>query len=347
MAHNIGKMFYFGEQPWHELGEALAHPATLEEALKAGGLDWEVATVPIVPAGEPKSKISHRVAVVRADKLPGESGRVVGVVHPGFEPLQNRRGAQLFDALMGQGQRVYHTGGYLKNGEVIWLLAKLPGDIRVCGNDVLETYLLFTNSHDGSIAIDIRLTTVRVVCQNTLSLALRKRGVAGKVFRRAHDGSYEQLKEEARSFFAFSVQQTKEAEALFTQLAKTSCDGYQFLDFLKKLMPDPTEPATANRNPAVLRGYETRMETVLATRKEVLAVHQNGIPGRNIPPAERNWWGTLNTITAWSDHLQRTDNERYAHILLGSGDKLKSAALARIQAAAGIGPAVDPLLPQL
>ena len=214
MAHNIGQMFYVGELPWHTLGQKLKQAATLEEALVAGGLDWEVGTVPIAPLNEPNSRISHRVAVVRSDRKPGETGRVVGVVHPGFEPLQNRQGALMFDALMGQGKRIYHTGGYLKNGEIIWLLARLPNDIRVRGDDVLETYLLFTNSHDGSVAIDIRLTTVRVVCQNTLSLALHTGG-AGKVFRRAHNGSYALLKLAARQFFEFSTRQSREAESLF------------------------------------------------------------------------------------------------------------------------------------
>jgi phage/plasmid-like protein (TIGR03299 family) len=340
MAHNIGQMFYFGQLPWHELGNKLEHPATLEQALVAGGLDWEVDTVPIMPVGEHETLISQRVAIVRTDRIPGEAGRVVGVVHPGFRPLQNREGAAMFDALMGQGQPIYHTGGYLKSGEIIWLLAKLPGDIRVRGDDVLETYLLFTNSHDGSVAIDIRLTTVRVVCQNTLSLALHKRGSAGKVFRRAHNGSYDLLKEEAKSFFDFSVQQSKEAEQLFTRLAAKTCSKEDFQGFLKKLIPDTSKPATANQNPAVLRGYETRMESLLATRKEIMDVHLEGIGERNIAPAENNWWGALNTITAWSDHVQKTENARYAHILLGSGDKLKSAALNRIQAMTGLDVAV-------
>ncbi|MFZ4540026.1 DUF932 domain-containing protein [Propionivibrio sp.] len=342
MAHNIGQMFYFGERPWHKLGEKLANPATLDQALQAGGLDWEVARVPIMPVGEPCSRISHRVAVVRTDRKPGESGRVVGVVHPGFQPLQNREGARMFDALIGQGEAIYHTGGYLKNGEVIWLLAKLPGEICVRGEDVLETYLLFTNSHDGSVAIDIRLTTVRVVCQNTLSLALHKPGVTGKVFRRAHNGNYNQLKADASKFFEFSIRQSKEAEALFKRLAGTPCTNEAFKVFLKQLIPDPTKPATAKDNKAVLRGYETRMETVLTARNEVMSVHLEGIPLLNIPPAEGDWWGALNSITAWSDHLQGTESDRYAHLLLGSGDKLKATALARIQATSGIDHAVAP-----
>jgi hypothetical protein len=81
----------------------------------------------------------------------------------------------------------------------------------------------------------------------------------------------------------------------------------------------------------VQRAYETRMETLRANRKQIVGVHREEIPERTIPPAERDWWGALNTITAWSDHLQTTENERYSHLLLGSGDKLKASAFARIQ----------------
>lgn len=336
MAHNIGQMFYFGERPWHRLGEELKAPATLEQALSAGGLDWEVTLLPIVPAGEPESRISHRVAVVRSDKKPGETGRVVGVVHPGFEPLQNRPGAQMFDALMGKGKAIYHTGGYLSNGEVIWLLARLPGDIRVRGDDILETYLLLTNSHDGSAAIDIRLTTVRVVCQNTRSLALHQRDTGGKVFRRAHHGRYALLQKDAKAFFDFSMRHSRETGGLFSRMANKPCTDKEFQDCLNQLMPDPGKPASADRNSAVQRAYETRMETLQTNRKQIIGVYREGIPEHNIPPAERDWWGALNTITAWSDHLQTTENERYAHLLMGSGDKRKSSAFARIQATTGI-----------
>ncbi|MDD5175307.1 MAG: hypothetical protein PHQ05_02635 [Sterolibacterium sp.] len=101
-------------------------------------------------------------------------------------------------------------------------------------------------------------------------------------------------------------------------------------------MLDPTKPATTSRNPSVLRGYETRMKTIMDTRKEVLDVHLEGIPSRKISPAENNWWGALNTITAWSEHIQNIEHDCYVHIFLASGDKLKSSALSRIQVAAGI-----------
>jgi hypothetical protein len=77
------------------------------------------------------------------------------------------------------------------------------------------------------------------------------------------------------------------------------------------------------------------METIIATRQEIVSVHREGILARNIPPAGSTWWGALNSITAWSDHVQETESDRYAHVLLGSGDKLKATALAKIQTITG------------
>ena len=331
MAHNIGEMFYYGERPWHRLGERLEQPATLEEALKHGGLDWEVELLPLAVADEPESKAPQRCAVVRKDRKPGQAGRVIGVVHPGFGPLQNRAGAEMFDALLGQGQPIYHTGGYLKNGEVVWLLARLPRDIQVRGDDVVETYLLFSNSHDGSSAIDVRLTTVRVVCQNTLSMALDNASV-GKVFRRAHDGRYSVLKEESRAFFEFSVKQSDAAQALFARLAATECDDKSFEVFLAQLLPDPKRPVTASQNSQVERAWQTRLATVRATRAQVMGVRHEGVAAQGVQPEDKTWWGALNTVTAWVDHVQKSNADRYAHILFGEGDRIKTTALHRIQA---------------
>ena len=161
-------------------------------------------------------------------------------------------------------------------------------------------------------------------------MALHK-NAAGRVFRRAHRGSLDLLGMEAKAFFDFAVWQCKETEALFKRLANAQCTEAAFKEFLLKLMPDPKKPVTADRNDAVRRAYETRVETVRAPRNEILNVHLKGIPARDIPPAEANWWGALNTITGWVDHIQKTDSDAYAHILLGSGDRLKTTALENIR----------------
>ena len=326
MAHNIGAMFHFGAMPWHGLGKRLPAAANLSEALTAGELRWTVDLVPLATDEPQPSPVAQRMAVVRTDRAPGMPGRVLGVVHPGFRPLQNEDGVRLFDNLLGRGDAIYHTGGYLGSGEVVWLLARVPGAIKVSDRDVLEPYLLFTNSHDGSIGIDIRLTTVRVVCQNTLSLALHT-GPRRQVFRRAHRGSPELLQLEAKAFFAFSQERMKEAEALFQHLAKSPCSDEAFDRFLLQLLPEPRRPATADANPAVGKAWETRAKTIAASRASIQRVRAEGIEERAIPPAKPNWWEALNSVTAWVDHRQETEGDRYAHVLLGSGDKLKASAL--------------------
>jgi len=117
--------------------------------------------------------VPRRKAIVRCDCPPGDEHRVLGVAHGGFSPVQNREAGLLFDAIFGQGKPIYHTGGYLGGSETVWLLARLDRTITVGGGDIVQPYALMANSHDGSMAFDIRLTTIRVVCQNTLSLAMR------------------------------------------------------------------------------------------------------------------------------------------------------------------------------
>ena len=126
MPANVGEMFYFGDIPWHREGAELDQPADREEAIEFGGLDWEVETVGLRTDEEPSSRVETRFAIVRKDRPKGHSERVVGVVHKDFKPLQNREGIRIFDSIFGRGKRVYHTGGYLGSGEVVWLLAELP-----------------------------------------------------------------------------------------------------------------------------------------------------------------------------------------------------------------------------
>lgn len=339
MAHNIGEMFYYGERPWHGLGRKLEKPATWEEALKAGGLDWEVSPEPLTLKNDTATVITRRVALVRSDRNAGQADRVVGVVHPNFAPLQNRDAFKLFDSLLGKGEAIYHTGGYLKSGEVIWLMAKIPENIRIGESDVVETYLLLGNSHDGTLPIDIRLTTVRVVCNNTLTMALK--GYSSRIFRRSHHGGYGQMEKEAKAFFGFALKQCQETQALFNRLAKQSCNDKAFEAFVRQLLPDPALPASAATNPSVEKGHNTRMESVKVAHKEILRIHREGIVsewmGKVIPPGEANWWGALNSVTAWVDHVQSINGDRYAHVLFGPGDRFKAKALVSVRKLSGIG----------
>lgn len=250
---------------------------------------------------------------------------MVGVVHPEFRPLQNRDAVSVFDALVGHGEHVYHTGGYLGNGEVIWLLAKLPDSLTVGEKDVVEPYMLLTNSHDGTIAIDIRLTMVRVVCQNTLALAMRK-GQSSQIFKRAHNVSPGALLAEAKKFYQISTKAATEVGHVFKKMHAIRVGKKQLQPLLENLLPLPRPPA-AGALPAILKQYETRKQKIVDARNGIAAVFTHGCTNRlNIPPAEKTLWGALNSVTAFVDHKQEIDGDRYAHILFGSGASLKEKA---------------------
>lgn len=177
MPHSIatisGKpaMMYTGQVPWHRLGTQLESPATAAQAIQAAHLNWEVVKAPlyIKPRRRSYAPVPSQFAMVRADqKVP----HVLGIVGKSYTPLQNRDAFAWFDPIVGNNAAVYHTAGALDDGAQVWILAKLPGEIRVIGDDITEKYLLLSNSHDGSGSVHLKFTPIRVVCKNTLTMAL-------------------------------------------------------------------------------------------------------------------------------------------------------------------------------
>ena len=324
MSANVGHMFYYGEIPWHKMGEKLEQPATLEEALSHGELNWEVELVELRTVDN--LEVPMRQAVVRPclqkPSSPWLPRTVLGVVHPGFKPLQNRQGAEVFDAIFGRGERVYHTGGYLGNGEVIWLQARLPEAFTLAGEDIIEPHILYSNSHNGSRAIDFRLTTVRVVCQNTLNLALQTRD-RSKIFKRSHQGSYANLQKEFEQFFNFTIDALKIVHGRFDRLSQTRCEADAFGQFVDAIFPQPAPPTSDK--PALQKAYETLKEQVEISRRAVAEGWDKANDDGTIS-VRGTWWGALNAVTAYVDHDLATRRSGYAFAMFGRGDALKRQA---------------------
>lgn len=332
MPANVGAMFYTGEMPWHGGGNALERPATMDEALGAGGLDWEVHQVEMTTDEDPPSPIRRRVAWVRSDRPAGHEGRVLGVTHRDFRPMQNRHGAVLFDAIFGQGLPVYHTGGYLGNGEVVWLLAAIDQTVKIGSVDYLRPYALFANSHDGSMAFNISLTMVRVVCQNTLRLAVNK-GRLGEAFRRRHSGSYREHAQAAQEFFAVTRKEIDNIAAQFSKLSTRTCSSSEFERIVGLILPDPPKPTRAGRGGAVLKAWETRVEKLRMARAKILDLRESG-KGADLESAKGTLWGALNAVLEYVDHHQQVKGSRLAHSLFSDGADIKSRAFQVIRDAA-------------
>jgi phage/plasmid-like protein (TIGR03299 family) len=222
-------MFYIDEVPWHGLGTRLDKPATAQEAIQAARLDWKVKKIPLF-AGSKHIPVPDRFAIVRrtGDQIQ-KSDPVLGVVSNEYTPLQNSEAFSFFDPIVGQNAAIYHTAGALGLGERVWILAKLPGQIRVVGDDITEKYLLLSNSHDGKSSVQIKFTPVRVVCQNTLTLALTD---GSSVFRVSHYSNIHQKLEQAHQMLGLINERFEGIEQTFQAMSRVKLDRNRTASFL-------------------------------------------------------------------------------------------------------------------
>jgi phage/plasmid-like protein (TIGR03299 family) len=165
MSHEIESLMYVGQKPWHGLGKAFIEaPRTLEEAMVAAGLDWTVSTKKLYL--DDKREVTAKATVRDSDNS------ILGVVGPSYKPLQNKAAFDFFNPFIEAGLATIESAGSLMSGKRVWVLAKIKNDVDVIkGNDTVERYVMLSNSHDGTMAVRAGFTPVRIICNNTLTMA--------------------------------------------------------------------------------------------------------------------------------------------------------------------------------
>lgn len=316
MAHNLsttnGKtaMAYAGEVPWHRLGTRLEQPFTAREAIDAAGLGYEVELKPLQTIDG--TAVPMRKAVIRTD-----SGIALGAVGNAYVPVQNRQAFGFLDAVVADGGLRYHTAGALGHGERIWLLAKLPETIRVRNtDDIVEKFLLLSNTHDGSTALRVYFTPIRVVCQNTLNVAERRSVDQGIAIM--HKGDLCTKIAEAQRVLGLASRFFDDAATKIDFLAGHSPTPAQLETFFQTVYPNPE-----NADP-------TRAQNV---RETFHRIFETGI-GLDMPGVKSTTWAAYNAITEWVDHHRPTraktpearTSRRLQSSWFGSGASLKSRA---------------------
>ncbi len=309
MGHNLNElngrasMMYVGEVPWHTLGTKLDKPATAAEAIEAAGIGFVVEKVPL-KTDPHEFPITTHFATLRTD-----TKQVLGVVGSRYLPIQNRDAFTTFDALVGEGEAIYHTAGALGKGERIWILAKLPDYIRVNGNDIVEKFLLLTNSHDGSSAVRVKLTPIRVVCENTLALALG--GIEQEV-RICHIAHAEERLKKAHEILGLTNKLYAELDQIFKQMNVTQLTGAKLNDYVNKVFPlNHDQPA----NGRVRRIHEKVLELA-----EV---------GSGAELSRGTLWNAFNAVTEYVDHVWHAnakDSARLKSMWFGGGERRKWTA---------------------
>lgn len=185
MPANVETMMYVREKPWHGLGVEVTEAPTSADALRFAGLDWNVRQEPVFNA---------HCGVVPGYKanVRDSDGSVLGIVGERYKVVQNADAFRFTDDLIGGDVR-YETAGSLRGGRQIWLLARMQ-ERKVAGDEVTP-YLCFTNTHDGSSGLKVCMTPIRVVCNNTLNLALSS---AKRIWSMRHTESIHGRLDEAR-----------------------------------------------------------------------------------------------------------------------------------------------------
>lgn len=235
MLANVETMFYTRVAPWHGLGVCVENALNSAEALKASGLDWNVTQRPIMT--EDSVPIPGYKANIR-----DTDNRILGVVSERYRVVQNSEAFAFTDALLGEGVR-YETAGSLQNGKKIWLLAKLP-EKYIMEGEKIEPYLVFSSSHDGSGAIKVAMTPVRVVCQNTLNLALNS---AKRIWSTVHVGELSAKMNEAYSTLQLAEKYMSNLGGEFSRLSKIKLTDSKVMEYIEMLLPMDDEPTDIHR----------------------------------------------------------------------------------------------------
>lgn len=225
MAANVETMFYTREKPWHGLGTMVAEAPNSKDALRLAGLNWKVLQEPVYTENEELIQ-GYKANVRDTDR------KVLGVVTDRYKVIQNEEAFAFTDTLLGEGVR-YETAGSLQEGRRVWMLARLPREF-IIGGERISPYMVFSNTHDGSGAVKTALTPIRVVCNNTLNLALR---TAKRSWSMIHTGDISGKIEEAKNTLLLADEYMTALGQEFENLRRIKLSEKQVLDYIKILLP--------------------------------------------------------------------------------------------------------------
>ena len=338
MAHELsiqnGRVEMFSGRnmtPWHKLGTVVEGLKTATEALNLAHLDWNVIPIPVQCNGQtlPFPSLDSSGELDRRDCFQGicrqDNGKCLGIVKGRYEPIQNREAFSFFDSLIGQGKAVYDTAGALRDGKQVWLLAKIDGEIEING-DAHRQFALMVTSHDASYTLQTSYVVERVVCANTLSIALSG---ATQTVKIKHTKEWKNKEEEARRVLGLG-------EKYFTTIQE-ALSGMNEKLLTRGQMSEFTRLITAGQ-----RDGESPLDWVTRVRAEKaddISTRTTNIRGEIDSLFNHNGnlgksrWDALNAVTDYVDHNStvRGGNGRLENALFGSGARLKQTAFNTLQ----------------
>ena len=226
MSANVETMMFAGrELPWHGLGTQVEEAPNSKEAIKLAELDWRVVANPIYDAA------GNEIKGFKANTRDKDES-VLGIVSDRYQIVQNEEDFEFTDSLIAEEEMKYETAGSLRNGRQVWMLAKMP-TTKIIGDDV-DPYICFTNAHDGTGAIKVCMTPIRVVCNNTLNIAL---STAKRMWSTKHMGDLAGKLHEARMTLGLATNYMKALDIAADQYANKKITDAEIEAVLDELFP--------------------------------------------------------------------------------------------------------------
>lgn len=317
MSANVETMAYrFGDRkdcPWHGLGIAVPRndAITTAEFANLAGANWTAVKRPLWVRASAATPFKEHIETDQFALMRDDNHFILNYVSKQYQPVQNEEVFSFFSDFCDAGDMDLETGGVLDYGKTVWALASIRAGFTLANNDRVSGYLLFSNSHAGS-AGRIKFTPIRVVCANTLAMALEGRE---QEFRIHHRTKF--VAETAKIALGLSRKQLEDFKERAEFLATQRMDDVAYSRFLDKLFPVRVEASADGKhnNPIRPRNYDKAVEALW---------RQTG--------AELNrgtWWQGYNAITYMVDHMHnRTDKAAALNSnWFGNGNKLKQQAL--------------------
>lgn len=301
---------------WHGLGVAVDGAMTVKEVLKLSGTDWKVNLGPIFDADMKQidKKIGQRT--YRSD-----NGVTLGVVGKRYTVIDNERGFEVLDDIVGKGNANFVTGGALGAGEAVFATVKLPEDIKIAG-DIITPYFHVLLKHDGTGSTKVYAAPTRQVCENTVNFALNEAMAANRVYSIRHTVNYEARLGEAEKTLGVIRSYAEQLEQSALELLKQTWDKVMFEKLLNDLIPLPEEKG--------------KKYTIAQREQSKLYSAYNASDLDNV---RNTAWGVINAVADYSDHAreQRGDEatraaNKFLNTFTTQGSAIKDKALELILA---------------
>lgn len=322
MAHNItirengqAECFVAVKPAWHELGQVTPEALTSAQAIEAALLNWQVEKVDLYAYHNGKLVlVDGKVGMQRTD-----NGKVLGVVGTKYQPVQNVTAFKFLDPLAREGELKYESAGSLNEGRVIWLLARMPQDTFISADDRNENYILLKSGHDGSTSMEVMQTKIRVVCQNTLNLALSNNTNRIRV---KHCLNAPTKMEEARAFLMGMKAESDNLDRILKDLSIVGVASNKVTEFLDKMFPMPT-----------VDGADGKVSTKTKNIRDQILNNFEFDAEQQTEATKGTAYGLLNAVTKYVDHQRNEKNPdaRALSAMFGQGSDLKGKALSTLQ----------------